>query len=77
MIKKEQTILVKLNPLPLPSIDTPLLSKEHLETTRLDDQAIVNNMTVLPANVLRKSWIGNLIIRIIVKYYIYIKKKGV
>ena len=50
---RKQTIFVKLNPFPLPSIDSPFLFKEHLETIRLDDQAIVKSITVLPANVLK------------------------
>lgn len=52
-IERKQTIFVKLNPFPLPSIDSPFLFKEHLETTRLEDQAIVKSITVLPANVLK------------------------
>jgi len=54
-----QTIFVRLNPFPFLSIDTPFLSKEHLETIKLEDQAMVNNITVLPANVLYKMKFNN------------------
>ena len=50
------TCLVKLNcPFPVESIASFLLFKLHRPINKLDDQAIVNNITVLPASVLNKE----------------------